>query len=167
MTAALLLMMDFLLQLEESSFATLVRESNSLLAYPSMLFLHTLGMGFLAGISILVALRILGIASEVPLGSLQKLLPYMWAGFWVNAITGGVLFMTDAIAKATNPVFYTKLGFIAAAVVAMRLIDVDRPIETNGKILAFATIFCWIGAITAGRLLAYVGPGVEATLGIR
>ena len=35
-----------------------------------------------------------------------------------------------------------------------------RPIDMNGKIIAFASIVCWMGAITAGRLLAYVGPGV-------
>ncbi len=69
--------MDFLAWLEQSGFATWVRESNSLLAYPSVLFLHTIGMGCVAGISALVDLRILGCASEVPLTGLRKTLPYM------------------------------------------------------------------------------------------
>ena len=161
-------MMQFLAQLEQTGFATWVRESNSLLAYPSVLFLHTVGMGFVAGISALIDLRILGCAPEVPLGGMRKVLPYMWAGFWLNLATGLVLFMLDATTKSVSPVFYTKLAFIGVAIgicLAQRRIFRDplvdkRPIEMNGKRLAFASILCWMGAITAGRLLAYVGPGV-------
>ena len=161
-------MMQFLTQLEQNGFSTWVRESNSLLAYPSVLFLHTMGMGFVAGISALIDLRILGLASEVPLGGIRRVLPFMWAGFWLNLVTGLVLFMLDATTKAINPVFYTKLLLIAVAVaicLVQRKIFQDpladkRSIDTNGRLLAFVSIMCWAGAITAGRLLAYVGPGV-------
>jgi hypothetical protein len=89
-------------------------------------------------------------------------------------VTGIVLFILDATTKVISPVFYTKLAFIAMAVVVAFLIRnqvfrdplVDkRPIEMYGKILAFASIICWMGAITAGRLLAYVGPGVVSAGG--
>jgi hypothetical protein len=40
----------------------------------------------------------------------------MWAGFYLNAATGIVLFMLDATTKAVSPVFYTKMAFIALAV---------------------------------------------------
>ena len=161
-------MMQLLTQLEQNGFSTWVRESNSLLAYPSVLFLHTMGMGFVAGISALIDLRLLGLASEVPLGGIRRVLPFMWAGFWLNLVTGLVLFMLDATTKAINPVFYTKLLLIAVAVticVVQRKIFQDplvdkKPMDTNGRLLAFVSIMCWAGAITAGRLLAYVGPGV-------
>ena len=161
-------MMNFLAQLEQNGFSTWVRESNSLLAYPSVLFLHTIGMGFVAGISALIDLRILGCASEVVLGDMRKVLPFMWAGFWLNLATGLVLFMVDATTKSVSPVFYTKLAFIGVAVwicLSQRKIFRDplvdkRPIEMNGKLLAFTSIVCWMGAITAGRLLAYLGPGL-------
>jgi len=161
-------MMDFLARLEQSGFAVWARESNSLLAYPSILFLHTVGMGLVAGISAVIDLRILGCAEEIPLSGMQRLVPYMWAGFWLNTATGIVLFILDATTKAIDPVFYTKMAFIAMAVVLCviqgrsfrdPLLD-KRPIETNGKIIAFASIICWTAAITAGRLLAYLGPGV-------
>lgn len=166
-------MMDFLAQLEQSGFPTWVRESNSLLAYPGVLFLHTLGMGFVAGISGLIDLRILGCAPEVPLADVRKVLPYMWAGFWINLVTGIVLFALDATTKSISPVFYIKLVFIGIAVwicMVQRGIFRDPlldkgPIDMNGKILAFASILCWIGAISAGRLLAYVGPGVVSSGG--
>ena len=162
-------MMDFLASIEHSGFSVWVRESNSLLAYPLVLFLHTVGMGIVAGISAFIALRILGCAHEVPLADVRKMYPYMWAGFILNTVTGIVLFLIDATTKVIDPDFYIKLVFIAAAVVLMYQINAKvfgdpllekRPIQTNGKILAFASIVCWMGAITAGRLLAYVGPGV-------
>ncbi len=162
-------MMDFLAGIEQSGFSVWVRESNSLLAYPLILFLHTIGMGVVAGISGFIALRILGCGREVSLTDVRKMYPYMWAGFYLNAVTGVILFLIDATTKIIDPDFYIKLLFIAAAVVLMYQIDVKvfrdpllekRPIQMNGKILAFASIVCWMGAITAGRLLAYVGPGV-------
>jgi hypothetical protein len=166
-------MMNFLAQLEQSGFATWVRESNSLLAYPSVLFLHTVGMGFVAGISAMIDLRILGCASEVSLGDFRKVLPFMWAGFWVNLATGLVLFSLDATTKSISPVFWTKLVLIGLALsvcLSQRKIFNDplvnkRPLDSNVKIFAAASIFCWIGAVTAGRLLAYVGPGVVSSGG--
>ena len=34
-------------------------------------------------------------------------------------------------------------------------------LSMSAKGLAFASLFCWLGAITAGRLLAYLGPVSE------
>jgi len=167
-------MMGFFAAIEQSGFSVWVRESNSLLAYPGVLFLHTLGMGVVAGISAVIALRILGCAREVPLGDLRRLYPYMWAGFYLNTVTGIILFAIDATTKIIDPDFYIKLAFIAAAVILMYRINgkvfgdpllEKKPIQMNGKILAFASIVCWMGAITAGRLLAYVGPGVISSSG--
>src|SRR5438128_3293391 len=120
--------MQFLSAVEQSGFSVWVRESNSLLAYPGVLFLHTLGMGVVAGISGLIALRILGCAREVPLADVRKMYPYMWVGFYVNAVTGIVLFAIDATTKIIDPVFYVKLAFIAAALF--------RCIESIGRFLA-------------------------------
>lgn len=160
-------MMDLLTQLENSGFSTWVRESNSLLAYPFILFMHTIGMGLLAGVSGLIDLRILGLAPEIPINSVERLQPVMWAGFWINAVTGVILFCPDATVKSISPVFWTKLVFVAIAMVLTVQIKKHvfkdpladkRPVTMNSRALAFASLICWLGAITAGRLLAYVGP---------
>jgi hypothetical protein len=159
-------MMDLLTQLENSGFSSWVRESNSLLAYPLILFLHTVGMGLLAGVSGLVDLRVLGLAPEIPLNAMERLQPVMWGGFWINSITGIILFCPDATVKSISPVFYTKLVFVAVAMVLTVKIKktvfqdplADKRPAPNGKALALASLICWLGAITAGRLLAYVGP---------
>src|SRR5205085_4649094 len=111
-------------------------------------------------------LRILGFAPAIPLSPLRKFLPLVWLAFWVNAITGSMLLMADATSKLVNPDFGIKMLCIACAVITQVLIqrrvlgdpDVDaRPFSANAKMLAVASLVCWLGAITARRLLAYVG----------
>ena len=52
--------MHFLTWLEQSGFSTWIRESPSVWAYPTVLFMHTLGLGFLVGGSMVLDLRALG-----------------------------------------------------------------------------------------------------------
>jgi len=144
--------------LESTAFSVWIRESPSMLAFPGILSLHTIGMGIVAGINGVIALRILGAAPDVPLGEMRRFLPMMWLGFWVNAASGAALLIGYPTKALTNPVFYVKLGCIAAALVLV--VAIRRRVLTAGglasaKRLAVASLVCWTGAITAGRLLAY------------
>jgi hypothetical protein len=158
--------MDFLMWLQHTGVATWVRESTSLFSFPGILLLHTIGMALVVGIAAAIDLRILGFAPALPLAPMERFLPVLWAGFWVNAITGAVLFAVDATAKATSPDFWIKMVFIALAVINLRLMqkrvlrdpNLDKgPLSVQAKVLAGTSLFFWMGAIVAGRLLAYVG----------
>jgi hypothetical protein len=163
--------MDFLLRIEGSGFCQWVRESDSLFAFPGILLLHTIGMGLVVGINTTFDLRILGFAPAVRLRAFQKFFPVMWIGFWINAITGTILLAVNATKLTHNPDFYVKLAFIALAVINVQklkqqifsppLFDGMTPEETlpstRARILAITSMFFWMGAITSGRLLAYVG----------
>ena len=159
--------MSILLSLENSAFGTWVRESSSLWAYPTILFLHTVGLGFLVGLNAAIDLRILGVAPNLPLAPMEKFYKIMWAGFWVNALSGTALLIADASTKLTNPVFYIKMSFVTLAVinmVALRRRVFRRPaidvaaVAGFGRVLAITSLIFWGGAITAGRLMAYFGP---------
>ncbi len=94
---------------------------------------------------------------------MEPLFPYMWAGFWVNAFSGAVLFVADAPKKAANPSFIIKLVLIAIAVVVMRAMKREAFPHSGAalprvKLLAAASLVLWAGAITAGRLMAYTSP---------
>jgi hypothetical protein len=141
-----------------------VRESGSLWAFPGILLMHTYGMAVLVGIVVAIDLRILGFAPALPLAPIARLLPLLWLAFWVNAVTGTILLVADATTKMTNPDFFIKMGFIFVAVIVQRMIQ-KRVFTTTStadtgpsRMLAVASLACWLGAITAGRLLAYVGP---------
>ena len=160
-------MWNFFAWLESTGFFTWVRESDSLLAYPLILFLHTVGLGFVAGINGAIDLRILGIAARMPLAPMEEFFPLMWAGFWLNAVSGTLLLLADATTKLANPVFYIKMGFITLAVINIFLLKKHvfrdplldkRPVSMNGRVLALTSLTFWIGSITAGRLMAYLGP---------
>ncbi|HYR84843.1 MAG TPA: hypothetical protein VE422_12255 [Terriglobia bacterium] len=159
--------MEFFHYLEQTGFAAWIRESDSIWAYPTILFLHTIGLSIVVGINSAIDLRILGLAPRLPLEPLERLFPLMWVGFWVNAASGTLLLIADASTKLANPVFYIKMGFIALAIIDVFVIRkrvfrdplVDkRPLTANAKILAAVSLSLWLGAITAGRLMAYLGP---------
>jgi len=159
--------MDFLRLIEQSGFSTWVRESSSILAFPTVLLLHTIGMGLVVGVNAGIDLRILGLAPALPLAPLERFLPVLWVGFWVNAATGVTLLMADVTTKLVNVDFAVKMIFIALAIINLQvlrkrvfrdpLID-KKPISSNAKVLALTSLIFWLGAITAGRLMAYVGP---------
>jgi hypothetical protein len=156
--------MDFLAWIENLPLSIWVRESGSLWAYPGILFMHTVGLGLVTGISAAVALRVLGVAREIPIAPLESFYRVLWLGFWVNAASGIALLMADATTKLVNPVFYVKMVFVALAMTVTirlrhRLFGGSAPGSASGlRPLALATLFLWVGAITAGRLMAYLGP---------
>lgn len=158
-------MHDFLMRIQEMGLFTWVRESSSILAFPSILLLHTIGMALVVGVNAGIDLRILGFAQGLPLSPLERFFPVLWAGFWVNAITGILLLAADAATKLASPVFFVKMTFIALAVINLRMVRhrvfrdplIDKkPMSANAKVLALTSLIFWIGAITAGRLMAYI-----------
>jgi len=155
----------FLESLQQSAFARFVGESGSLLGYPTVLFLHTLGLGTVAGVSAGIALRALGFGRGIPVEALDRLYPIMWFGFLVSAVSGLALLVTDPVTKLHQTVFYVKLIFIALAVVNMQMMRnrVFRGpaasggvLPSNARMLAVTSLIFWIGATTAGRLIAYL-----------
>ena len=164
-------MLSLLSQIEQSGLATWIHESGSLLGYPLILFLHTLGFGTLVGINAAIDIRLLGFGAGIPLKSFDKTFLLMWSGFALNAVTGSLLFIADATKHATNPAFYVKLVFVAAALVTLTRIRKkifrtsgtdERSIERQGKILAATSLSCWLIAITAARLMAYIAEYINA-----
>jgi hypothetical protein len=153
---------SLLTQIEESGLATWIREGGVLYGYPLILFLHTLGLGTLVGLSSAISLRLLGLAPGIPLASLERLFRLMWPGLALTAATGVLLFIAGATRHASNPAFFVKLVFVALAVTALALTwtRVFRG-QNNGKILAVFSLVCWFGALSAGRLMAYISEFVS------
>jgi hypothetical protein len=155
--------MNFLHMLENMPFSIWVLQSGSIWAYPSILTAHTIGMMMVAGTAGIIDLRLVGVGPTIPVKPLERLYPLAWWGFWINAITGTTLMIADAATKLTNPDFYVKMVFVFAGVSLLIVMrkkvfgnpELDRgPIPGSAKGLAWLSLICWVGAITAGRLLA-------------
>jgi hypothetical protein len=152
--------MEFLRAIENSGLASWVRESPTIWAYPTVIFLHGVGMGFLVGMNTVIALRLLGFAPGLPMAPMENFFPFMYLGFWINAASGLLLLIADATTFLTNPLFYLKMALIALAVVNIQFLKKSMykvSVPMSGKILAGISLFLWVGAITAGRLTAYIG----------
>ncbi len=155
----------FLAWLESTSIATWTRTSPSIWAYPTVLTLHTVGLGIVVGASAVLDLRLLGYGRRIPLPSLTPLFRIIWWAFALNAATGVILFMADATTKGKQVVFFVKLALIAFALVSTvrirQLTFTPSSTDTAGSEsrangLAIASLVLWAGAITAGRLMAYL-----------
>ena len=152
--------------LEQLSFIVWVRESGSLWGFATFLFMHTIGLATLAGVNASIDLRLLGFAPKLPLAPLRKLFPLMWTALALTASSGVVLLLTD-LAKLRTPVFSIKLFLIALAVINLTLLykrvfsdpQIDsKPLPANVRFLAITSLLLWVGATTAGRLMAYLTP---------
>jgi len=157
--------MAFFTWLQDTRFAHWVASDPSLLAYPTILTLHTVGMAIVVGTCVVMDLRLLGIGGDVPLSALARAPRLVWTGFFINAATGLALFTTDAEHKATQKVFFVKLSliFLALAVYARIRKRVFRgamqpaaSIPREVKALAVLSLILWTGATVAGRLMAYL-----------
>jgi hypothetical protein len=157
-------MMELLAALEGSAFSTWVREAPTVWAYPTVLTLHTVGLAVLVGANAAFDLRLLGFGRQIALAQMEPFFPAMWIGFWINAISGVMLFAVDPTTKGIATVFMIKLGFIAAGVVLMVLLRraVYGPgrnpaiVTSAAKTFAALSLLAWAAAIVAGRLQAYV-----------
>ncbi len=155
-------MASVLTQLEQSGLATWIHESGLLYGYPLILFLHTLGLSTVVGLNVAIDLRVLGVASKVPLASLDKLFGLLWAGFALTAATGALLFIADATKHASNPAFFVKLVFVGGGVTTVALLR-RRVFHggEHGACIAAVSLGCWFVALSAGRLMAYVSEFIS------
>jgi hypothetical protein len=170
---------DIFFWLEATALSTWVRESTSVFAFPAILSVHAIGMGLAVGVNAAIALRLLGFASRVPPGELRRFAPVMWIGFGLNTASGLLLLVGYPTKAFTNPVFYVKISLIAAGLwlyVAMtrQLLAVSTPGFADGspglsgqafptRLFALASLACWAGAVTTGRLLAYTAHRILAS----
>src|SRR5580692_159651 len=149
-------MMDFLGSLERMKFSVWVMQSNSPWSFPTFLFLHTLGMSIVAGLSAMIDLVLLGFWPRMPVKPLVRLYPLMWFGFGINAVTGTVLRVADATTKLTNWDFYVKMTFVLVGMGVLYImrkqvfgdpqLDEGR-VKGSAKGLAWLSLVCWFGAI--------------------
>ena len=148
--------------LDSTSLSLWLKESPSVWALPTVLTLHTMGMGVLVGASWMLDLRLLGVGRNVPLSSYRWVFPVLWVGLVINIVTGILLFIKDPTKWGTALPFFVKMLLVIASVVtlipARSLVLGGTEGKRDVRFLAIASILAWTGAVTAGRLLAYLVP---------
>jgi len=159
--------MGLLVWLESLPLSVWVHESPSVWAQPTVLTLHTMGMGVLVGASWVLDLRLLGISRNIPLSAFRWVFRAVAISLAVNLVTGVLLFMGRATTWGTAIPFLIKILLVIASAATLlplrsyvlRSDPEQLEVSGNARLLAIASIFAWAAAITAGRLLAYTVAG--------
>ena len=146
-----------LVWIENTSLALWV--GTSLWAYPVLLSAHITGLAVIVGIIAMRDFHLLGFINGVTEANFLELKNLAYYGFLINGISGIMLFSSQASYLSTNLPFLLKLFFIGSGILLAS--KIYKRIEkntgrTSTKILAILSLFSWFGAITAGRLIAYI-----------
>src|SRR5580658_7819844 len=113
----------FLQWLEASGLATRIRDS--LFLFPLIESTHVFGLALVFGTIAIIDLRLLGIASTER--SFKRMwsdiLKWTWAAFALTALTGALMFITNAGVYYHNFFFRTKMLLLALTGVNMLAFD--------------------------------------------
>ncbi len=151
--------------LENTPVALWVAESSW--GYPFLLCLHVIGLAIVVGIFSMREMRLLGMFRALDPAAFLPLSKFGWAGFVVNAISGTLLFTSQAVLFVNNIAFLIKISCIAVGMILAGIIQTrlrgeltgagsDPSIRQSTKIIAALSLLFWLMAITTGRLIAYI-----------
>lgn len=151
--------------LEATTFADWVR--TSLIGYPLLLTLHSIGMAIMVGLIFIVNLRLLGLFKRIPYTSLDSMLAFAWIGFVINFLSGAAIFTSQATFYVTSGPFILKIAMVLlGALTAAYMLPILKtesakwvggsPVTGIVKTLAIGSLVMWSIAITMGRFTAYL-----------
>ena len=165
----MLLLLDvdpYLKSLAASALAAKIRDS--LLLFPLLESIHVLGLALVLGTIAVVDLRLLGLASSRrPFGRIASdTFKWTWAAFALTAITGALMFTTNASVYYHNFYFRAKMLLLVLAAVNMLAFEVtagrsiprweNQPAAPAiGRTVGVISILIWISIIFMGRLIGF------------
>lgn len=136
--------------------------------FPVIETVHLFGVVILVGFASVLDLRLMGVAFKDFAVSMlaERFLPWMWAGFAVQVVTGFLLFASEAAKMYGSDIFRVKMLMIAAAginalvfhVIAYRSVGTwerDRVAPLSARFAGAFSILLWFGIVGAGRWIAY------------
>ena len=152
--------------IEASRLATTIRES--LLLFPLLESIHVIGLSLVFGTIAIIDLRLLGAASsERPFKRMSSdILKWTWAAFALTALTGSLMFITNASVYYHNFYFRTKMLLLLLAGINMGSFELTlgrtahrwgnaRSAPPSGRVVAVLSLAIWISVIFAGRLIGF------------
>jgi hypothetical protein len=162
----------FLKSLEDSGMATAIR--NSAYWFPTLEAVHVMALAIMLGTITVVDLRLIGLASKGRSAERvsSEVLKWTWGAFAVVAVSGAIMFTTNARVYAHNTAFLIKLALLAAAGINMVVFHAtaersiarwDRQAAPPiGKATAILSLMLWVAVVFAGRVVGFTTTGMEA-----
>jgi hypothetical protein len=153
--------------LEQTRVGTSIRES--LWLFPIIETVHIFGIILLVGATSILDLRLMGLTfRDEPVSKLAgRFLPWAWAGFLIQVVTGSLLFSSEATKMYGNLGFEIKMLLILVAGINVLIFhsityqsvnkwDKDPVAPLGARAAGLISILLWFGIVAAGRWIAYV-----------
>ena len=112
----------------------------------------------MVGTIIVVDLRLLGVASaHRPFKSVASdTFKWTWAAFALTALTGALMFTTNASVYYHNFYFRSKMVLLVCTGLNMSVFELSRrSVERVGKAVAMVSLVLWVAIIFAGRMIGF------------
>jgi hypothetical protein len=152
--------------LQRTSLAVHIRDS--LFAFPLIESTHVIGLTLVFGTIAIIDLRLLGLAStNRPFQRLAAdTLKWTWVAFAVTAVTGALMFITNAVVYYGNAYFRAKIVLLLLAALNMLVFELttrrtvaqwdrDASAPLLGRSVAAVSLVIWIGVIVTGRMIGF------------
>ena len=149
--------------LEATSLAARIRDS--LFLFPLLESFHVIGLALVFGTIAVIDLRLLGAAStDRPFKRMASdILKWTWAAFVLTALTGSLMFLTNAGVYYHNFYFRSKMALLVLAAVNMLSFELtlgrtahrwDKAAAAPpaGRAVAILSLAIWISAILDGMM---------------
>ena len=159
-------MHPFLQWLYETPVATAIRESGNL--FPWVESTHVLAITLVVGSISIVDLRLLGLVWKGRAVSrlLGEVLPLTWVAFVVAAITGALLFSSNAVKYSDNHFFQAKMILLVIAFLnmlafhvitarGMEAWDSSPKVPIGVRAAGGVSLALWIAVIACGRWIGF------------
>lgn len=160
-------MIDAILKsIEASALATKIRDS--LFLFPLIESIHVFGLALVFGTIVVVDLRLLGIAStRRPFSRVASdVLKWTWTAFALTALTGALMFTTNARVYYHNVFFRAKMLLLLLTAINMLVFELTAGRQIHrweksrsgppiGKVVAALSLAMWIGIICMGRIIGF------------
>jgi hypothetical protein len=158
---------EFMAWLLGSALGHAMRESG-VWTYGIVNLVHILGVASLFGSVLVLDLRLLGVWRKVALAAISEpTVPIATVGFFIAAASGFCLLATKATEYVGNPFLYIKFPAIALGLLNVAVLDsvpawrqhktreLSAPEQSKLAVIGGISLFCWLTAITAGRMIGY------------
>jgi hypothetical protein len=153
--------------LQYSAIGHAMRESG-VWTYGVVNLVHILGVASLFGSVLVLDLRLLGFWRNVTLAAISKpTVPIAATGFAIAALSGVCLLATKATEYVGNPFLYIKFPAIGLGILNVAALnclpawkqhkvrELSAPERSKLAVIGGISLFCWLTAITAGRMIGY------------
>jgi hypothetical protein len=157
---------ELLTKLEETPVATAMKESIWL--FPTVETLHVVAITLVVGSISMIDLRLLQLSSRnySVTRMTEEVLPWTWASFAAAAVTGGMLFASNAVKYSENWPFRIKMVLLVLAGLNMILFHVityrtvhnwNESPQTpfSAKLAGGLSLGFWVFVVAAGRWIGF------------